>query len=99
MRVRYRLTLVIVKLALIGGLAARVMWVANAYYFRGAPRYPLESAAIALVGIAAVLVLLRRGGTIDTPRRELIPIAALPVFIIAALALYAPALRLGLLSD
>src|SRR5438034_1324451 len=82
-----------------GSGAALVMWVANSYYSRGAPRYPLESAAIALVGIGVVVVLLRRGGTTDTQGREPISIAALPVFIVAALALYAPALQLGLLSD
>jgi hypothetical protein len=87
------------SVALVAAIAARVVWVAWSYYFRSAPRYPLETAAISLIAVGLILVLLRRGGIATAARRDAVSIAALPVFIVAALALYAPSLRLGLLSD
>lgn len=81
-------------------LAGRVVWLAWSYYFGGAPRYRLESAAIALVLVGVIVVLVRSTDTTlaraDRPNLSLL---WLPIFAIAAVCLYAPAFRLGLLSD
>ena len=81
-------------------LAARVLWLAWSFYFGGAPRYPLESGAIALVATGALIVLLRSGdrATVDADRDH-VPVGWLPAFVVAAVCLYGPALQLGLLSD
>ena len=85
---------------LVSALAARVLWLAWTFYFGGAPRYRLESAAIALVVIGVIVVLLRSDG-LASPRehRDRLPATWLPIFVIAAFCVYWPALRLGLLSD
>ncbi len=86
--------------ALVCLLAARVMWLAWSYYFGGGPRYPLESGAIALVVGGAIVVLLRSGDKAPAhANRDHLPVAWLPVFFVAALCVYGPALQLGLLSD
>jgi hypothetical protein len=88
------------SLIVVGGLATWVLWLAWQYYFSGGPRYRLESAVIALVIVGATFVALRRGEvpdsrTPDTPVSR----AWLPIFIVAAVALYQRAIGLGLLSD
>ena len=79
-------------------LAMRVVWLAQTYYYVGAPRYRLESAAFVLLLVGLCVVLLRTGhtGEVDTP---VISPKWLPVFVIAAFCLYWRALSLGLLSD
>jgi hypothetical protein len=97
-------------------LAARVVWLGWLYYFHAGPRYRLESAAIALVIVGAIVLLARtskpglafgvvEAGQIPSEPSEspgsLEPLSLqwLPVFLVAALTLYSPALGLGLLSD
>jgi hypothetical protein len=81
-------------------LALRVVWLAWSFYFAAAPRYPLESATIALVIVGLITMLSRSGDAPATERHsDRFPVDWLPGFIVAAVCLYAPALRLGLLSD
>jgi hypothetical protein len=86
--------------ALVCLIAARVVWLEWSYYFRGIPRYRLESVAIALVAVGSIALFLRPG---DRPSasagRARLPVTWLPIFAVAAMCLYLPALRLGLLSD
>src|SRR5262245_43215384 len=89
------------SLILIGALASRAVWFAWQYYFAAGPRYRVESAIIALVVVGLVVVLMRRDETAvaATEPHSPLPIWWLPLFIVVAIALYAPALGLGFLSD
>jgi hypothetical protein len=88
------------SLILVGGLATRVIWFAWQYYFSGGPRYRVESAMIALVIVGAMLVALRRADLpAGIPPHTSVSRAWLPIFIVAAVALYYHAIGLGLLSD
>jgi hypothetical protein len=79
------------------------------YLLAPGPRFPVESAFFIFVGIGVVAALTRPadpervGLHIDhgaDPERVGLPVAALgTAFVLAALALYMPALRIGLLSD
>jgi len=86
--------------ALVCLIAARVAWLEWSYYFRGVPRYRLESAAIALVAVGSIALFLRPG---DRPAatigRARMPLMWLPILAVASMCIYGPALRLGLLSD
>jgi len=78
----------------------RAVWLAWSYYFAGGPRYRLESAVIALLVVGALVVILRSGShDVEVAHQGRLPLLWLPVFLVAAIALYAPALSLGLLSD
>jgi len=92
----WRAALVIV----VGGLATRVLWLAWQYYFAGGPRYRVESAVIAFVIAGAMAIALRAADrpAADTPDAG-VPRVWLPVFIVAAVALYHRAIGLGFLSD
>jgi hypothetical protein len=81
-------------------IAARVVWLAWSYYFRSSPRYQLESGAIALVTIGSMVLLLRPGDELAASTGpERMPLMWLPISVVAALWIYGPAFRLGLLSD
>jgi hypothetical protein len=97
-----------------GGFAGRAVWLAWQYYVAGAPRYRVESAMIALVIVGAIVLALRRdepradengppegGPSVDTPDPSDAPLARvwLPVFILAAVALYQRSITIGFLSD
>ena len=76
------------------------------YYLSApSPRFPVESAFFIFVGVGVLSVLVRRRGeegAEDAERRgtEAASVAALAVaFVVAALMVYAPAMRVGLLSD
>src|SRR6478672_4467613 len=92
-----------VRVGLLALIASRIAWTAWRYYFGGAPRYPLESAAIALVLVGLFVVLLRHappfGESDSCVRGSALPLITLPAFIVAALALYARVMTLGFLSD
>jgi hypothetical protein len=94
-------------------LAARVVWLGWLYIFHAGPRYRLESAAIALVIVGAIVLLARPSEEPSQPSEPSEPLEPsrlspsleplslqwLPLFLVAALTLYSPALGLGLLSD
>ena len=86
--------------AVLGLLAARVVWLAAAVYLGGAPRFRLESAVIALVIVGTTIVLLS-GSHRESPEREdhAFSLGYLAAFIAASFIVFAPALGLGLLSD
>ena len=84
---------------LVGLLAARVVWLAWAYYFGDGRRYPLESASIALVAVGFLIVVVRPAHRVSADHGRRIPLMFLPIAIVAAALLYAPAFHLGLLSD
>jgi hypothetical protein len=87
-------------LFLVGGLAARALWLAWQYYFAGGPRYRVESAIIALVVVGAIVLAFRRGDrAIDDPDAAPVPSWWLAVFLVAAPLLYYGAIGLGFLSD
>ena len=91
----------------VGGLAARALWVSWQYYFAGGPRYRVESAMIALVIIGSIIVALRRDdrpaatdvGPVLSDRLSRVPRWWLAICVVAALALYSGAIGLGFLSD
>src|SRR6188768_1340615 len=86
--------------ALLLAFAARLLYLTWAYYFAHSPRYRLESAAVALIVVGLATVASRPGTTPPVSREpEPVWLMWLPVFLAAALALYYPALQLGLLSD
>ena len=87
-------------LFVVGGLAARALWLAWQYYFAGGPRYRVESAMIALVIIGSIIVALRRGDPhVDDAPDAAVPRWWLAVGVVAAPALYSGAIGLGFLSD
>jgi hypothetical protein len=87
-------------LFIVGGLAARAVWLAWQYYFAGGPRYRVESAMIALVVVGAIVVALRRDDrSVDDAPDALVPRWWLAVFVAGAAALYHGAIGLGFLSD
>src|SRR5262249_48831453 len=95
-----------IRLVSIGAVAtvlARLAWAAWRFYFSGAPRYPLETASIALAAIVPMVVLSapsdRRAPWEVSANDDGAPPIALPLFVAAAFVAYAPALGLGLLSD
>jgi hypothetical protein len=76
------------------------VWLAWQYYFSAGPRYRVESAMMALVIVGATLVALRRDeAPAGSPPHTPVSRAWLPLFILAAVALYHRAIGLGLLSD
>lgn len=85
---------------LVGALATRAVWLAAAFYLGSAPRFPLESAAIALVVVGTIVVCSRTGDPTAVERHDRgLAWGRMPVFVAASFILFAPALGLGLLSD
>ena len=96
--------------AVVGVLAARVLWLGWLYDFNNGPRYRVESAVMAMIIVGTAVMLARssdeRRGHQDPAeppqplgRFDLSCLRWLPVFLIAAACLYGPALGIGLLSD
>ena len=75
------------------------------YYISRGSRVPVESAFFIFAGLGVLAVLVRRGASEEAlhraePRKLGANLAVLAiVFILAAFMLYAPAMRIGLLSD
>ena len=70
------------------------------YLATPSPRFPVESAFFIFVGVGVISVLLKRGGVEDAAAAEAAHLALLAAaFVAAAFMVYAPALRIGLLSD
>jgi hypothetical protein len=84
---------------LLGGLAARAVWLAWQYYIDHGPRYRVESAMIALVIAAVTIAAIRRGEAASDHATVALPRFWLLVSMAAAVALYARAIGLGFLSD
>jgi hypothetical protein len=73
------------------------------YLLASAPRFPVESAFFIFVGVGVLAVLIRSGGPPKLYAKaegpDLPAVALAAAFVLAALFLYLPALRVGLLSD
>ena len=95
-----RLSFLALGKALLVALAARLVYQSWSYYFSHAPRYRVESAAIAFV-LAGLAIVLSQPGRSSHEDHEPEPVGLrwLPLFLLAAAAVYGPALHLGLLSD
>ena len=97
---RSRLSWLAVAWSLLVVLAARLIYLSTSYYLLHSPRYRLESAAIAFVIVGVGCVVSRPGGSPGgVAERYSIRWFWLPVFIAGSIALYYPALSLGMLSD
>jgi hypothetical protein len=98
---RYAGTRVFRRICEVGAwaLAARVIWYTWLYYFEGAPRYRLESAAMLWLVAASLAAGLRPADEVSTNERADFKTWWVFVFVVGAFTLYANALTLGLLSD
>jgi hypothetical protein len=95
-----RLSWLAIGQALLVVLAVRLVYQSWSYYFSHSPRYRVESAAIAFVLVGLAIVVSRPGrSSHKDPKPEPVRLPWLPLFLLAAAAVYGPALDLGLLSD
>jgi hypothetical protein len=83
---------------------ARVEWLGLSYAAGGARRHHVETAFVVLVALSVAYALIRcpRRGPQQVPpekQRNLSPALCVAILIPAAVVLFAPALRLGFLSD